>query len=67
MDLFPAGDVALQEAHRVASLQSDRLSEKALQSASEAWRPHRGVAAHLLWAYYSTLRRGGIPPADSVI
>jgi DNA-3-methyladenine glycosylase II len=55
-DLFPAGDVALQEAHRVASLQGDRLSERALQAASEAWQPYRGVAAHLLWSYYSTLR-----------
>ena len=25
---------------------------------AEAWRPNRGVAAHLLWAYYSAVKRG---------
>ena len=29
---------------------------------AEAWRPWRGVAAHLLWAYYHVVkRREGVP------
>jgi len=60
LDFFPAGDVALQEGLRVADLADERLSEKALYARAEAWRPHRGVAAHLLWAYYSAVKRGEI-------
>lgn len=62
LDVFPAGDVALQEAVRVADLAEARLSEKALYERAEAWRPYRGVAAHLLWAYYGRLKRGEIAP-----
>jgi len=61
-DFFPAGDVALQEALRVAASMSERPSEKTLYARAEAWRPHRGAAAHLLWAYYSALKRGEISP-----
>ena len=67
MDVFPAGDVALQEAHRVAAGHSDRAAEKALYLTAEAWRPYRGVAAHLLWAYYGALKRGEAAPPESVI
>jgi DNA-3-methyladenine glycosylase II len=67
MDVFPAGDVALQEAHRVAAGLADRCSEKALYTMAETWRPYRGVAAHLLWAYYSALKREKAKPLDSVI
>ena len=62
-DFFPAGDVALQEAIRVASGLAERPSQKALYTRAEAWRPHRGVAAHLLWAYYAWLKRSKLPPA----
>ncbi len=61
-DMFPAGDVALQEALRVADGAAARLTEKALYVRAESWRPHRGVAAHLLWAYYGGIKRGEIPP-----
>lgn len=58
-DAFPAGDLALQEAWReVAGLEA-RPNEKALRRMAEPWRPWRGVAAHLLWAWYVTMR----PPA----
>jgi DNA-3-methyladenine glycosylase II len=56
-DFFPAGDLALQEALRLADGAEERLTEKALYARAEAWRPHRGVAAHLLWAYYGALKR----------
>jgi DNA-3-methyladenine glycosylase II len=67
MDVFPAGDVALQEAHRVAAGLVARCSEKTLYLTAEAWRPYRGVAAHLLWAYYSSLKRGEAKPPEFVI
>ena len=61
-DLFPAADIALQEGLRLAEQSSRRLDAVALQARAEAWRPHRGVAAHLLWAYYGGVRRGEIDP-----
>lgn len=60
LDVFPAGDVALQEAMRVADGATERPSEKQAYARAEAWKPYRGVAAHLLWAYYGAVRRGEI-------
>ena len=62
LDFFPAGDVALQEALRLADRADRRLTEKQLYQRAERWRPHRGVAAHLLWAYYRGVKRGEIDP-----
>ena len=60
LDVFPGGDVALQEAMRWADRTDDRPNEKAAYLRAEAWRPHRGVAAHLLWAWYGGVKRGEI-------
>lgn len=60
LDFFPAGDVALQEGLRLVDGAESRLTEKALYARAEAWRPHRGVAAHLIWAYYGGVKRGEI-------
>ena len=51
-DAFPSGDLAVQEAARIAFGLRKRPDAKALTKIAEAWRPWRGVAAHLLWAYY---------------
>lgn len=59
-DLFPAGDIALQEAIRWADRRTDRPDEKSAAARAEAWRPHRGVAAHLLWGWYGGVKRGEI-------
>lgn len=59
-DVFPGGDVALQEAMRWADGAVLRPREKEAYVRAEAWRPHRGVAAHLLWAWYGGVRRGEI-------
>ena len=71
-DAFPAGDLAVQEAVRIAFDLRKRPDAKALTKIAEAWRPWRGVAAHLFWAYYHVVkRREGIscrrrsPPAGS--
>ncbi|MGA0546010.1 DNA-3-methyladenine glycosylase family protein [Brevundimonas sp. VNH65] len=59
-DLFPAGDIALQEAIRWADRRMERPDEKRAAARAEAWRPHRGVAAHLLWGWYGGVKRGEI-------
>ena len=59
-DVFPGGDVALQEAMRWADGLDLRPREKEAYSRAEAWSPHRSVAAHLLWAWYGAVRRGEI-------
>ena len=56
-DAFPAGDLAVQEAARIAFGLRKRPDPKALIKLAEAWRPWRGVAAHLLWAYYHVVKR----------
>ena len=56
-DAFPAGDLAVQEAARIAFGLRKRPDAKALTKLAEAWRPWRGVAAHLLWAYYHVVKR----------
>ena len=52
-DAWPAGDLALQEAARLALGLDARPDAKALNRLGERWRPYRGVAAHCLWAYYN--------------
>ena len=56
-DAFPAGDLAVQESARIALNLRKRPDAKALGKIAEAWRPWRGVAAHLLWAYYHVVKR----------
>jgi DNA-3-methyladenine glycosylase II len=56
-DAFPAGDLAVQEAARIAFGLRKRPDAKGLTKLAEAWRPWRGVAAHLLWAYYHVVKR----------
>jgi DNA-3-methyladenine glycosylase II len=57
-DAFPAGDLALQEAARLALGLKKRPDAIALNKIAERWRPLRGVAARLLWAYYRVARQG---------
>ncbi len=56
-DAFPSGDLAVQESARIALRLRKRPDAKALAKIAEAWRPWRGVAAHLLWAYYHVVKR----------
>jgi DNA-3-methyladenine glycosylase II len=63
-DTWPAGDLALQEAARLAFALPARPSAKETVVIAEAWRPWRGVAARLLWAYYrAAKKREGAPLA----
>jgi len=51
-DIWPAGDlalaVAIKELHGLAA----RPSPEELEEIAEQWRPHRAVAARMLWQYY---------------
>ncbi|MGE5502158.1 MAG: DNA-3-methyladenine glycosylase family protein [Ignavibacteriales bacterium] len=60
LDVFPGGDVALQEAMRWADKAETRPTEKEAYARAESWRPYRGVAAHLLWRCYGGVKRGEI-------
>ncbi len=51
-DAWPAGDLALQEAARIALKLDARPDKAALDRIGERWRPHRGTAARLLWSFY---------------
>lgn len=59
-DVFPAGDIALQEAMRWADGAPLRPREKEAYARAEIWRPHRSVAAHLLWGWYGAVKRGEV-------
>lgn len=63
-DVFPGGDIALQEAMRWADGASLRPTEKQAYARAEIWRPHRSVAAHLLWGWYGAVKRGEIALED---
>ena len=65
-DAWPAGDLALQEAARIAlRICKARPTPRRWSALAEAWRPWRGVAAHLLWAYYHVVKRREGAPVDA--
>ena len=61
-DAFPSGDLAMQEAARLAFECEVRPTEKEMLALAERWRPWRGIAAKVLWAYYRIAQsREGAP------
>jgi DNA-3-methyladenine glycosylase II len=65
-DAFPAGDLALQEAAKLALNLKRRPDAARLERIAERWRPLRGVAARMLWAYYRGVKaRSGMALAES--
>lgn len=56
-DVWPARDLALQEAARSVRGLDVRPDEAAMQEIGEAWRPWRSVAARILWHRYLNTRR----------
>ena len=53
-DVWPAGDIALQEALRRLRGWPERPSAAQTDIESALWRPWRGAAALVLWHYYRT-------------
>jgi DNA-3-methyladenine glycosylase II len=65
-DAWPGGDLAVQEAMRIGLNLDARPSPKQATALAECWRPWRGAAAHLWWAYYHAVkRREGILPNEA--
>jgi len=65
-DAFPAGDLALQEAAKLALDLKTRPDALKLERHAERWRPYRGVAARMLWAYYRVAKqRAGVIDLDA--
>lgn len=62
-DAFAPGDLALQVAAQMAFGLPERPDPKSLEALAERWRPLRGVAARLLWAYYKAAKdaASGVP------
>ena len=61
-DAWPAGDLALQEGIRMGLDLKSRPSVKEMGPLAEGWRPYRGAAAHLWWAFYKVAKsRDAIP------
>ena len=56
-DVFPPGDLALQEAARVLFDLPARPSEREFRQIAADWAPWRAVAARLLWAYYRVAKQ----------
>lgn len=63
-DIFPGGDIALQEAIRWADGATLRPTQKQAGARAEIWSPHRSVAAHLLWGWYGAVKRGDVVLED---
>ncbi|HEV2834446.1 MAG TPA: hypothetical protein VGW58_03960 [Pyrinomonadaceae bacterium] len=51
-DIWPAGDLALAVAIKELKGLATRPSPEELEQMAENWRPHRAVAARMLWQYY---------------
>jgi DNA-3-methyladenine glycosylase II len=67
-DAWPAGDLALQEAARLAFGLRARPSAKEMVPLAEPWRPLRAVAARVLWTYYRAVKgREGAPVAAKIL
>ena len=56
-DIFPGGDIALQNAYQMIFDLPERPTAKTLAGLTQDWSPHRGAASRLLWAYYG-VRKG---------
>jgi len=51
-DIWPAGDLALAVAMKELKGLANRPGPIELEQLAEQWRPHRAVAARMLWQYY---------------
>lgn len=56
-DIWPADDLALQEAVRRLARLDERPRAKAARLLAEQWRPHRGAMAIFGWHYYAATSR----------
>ncbi len=64
-DVFPAGDLALAAAAADLKRLPSRPAPVALRAIAEPWRPHRALAARLLWHHWRYLT--GRPAMDDIL
>lgn len=65
VDVFPAGDIALAASAADLLGLPARPGPKPLRKLADQWRPHRALAARLLWHHWR--HRTGRPSMDDVI
>ena len=56
LDIFPAGDLALQEATKYLLDLKSRPLEKEMRKLAKSWVPYRSVCAIVLWHFYKNLK-----------
>ncbi|MDC3107976.1 DNA-3-methyladenine glycosylase 2 family protein [Paracoccaceae bacterium] len=56
LDIFPAGDLALQEATKYLLDLKSRPLEKEMRQLAKSWVPYRSVCAIILWHFYRNLK-----------
>ena len=56
-DIWPAGDLALAVAMKELRGLANRPGPDELEKLAEQWRPHRAVAARMLWQFYLATKR----------
>ena len=56
LDIFPAGDLALQEAAKHLLDLENRPSEKEMRKIAESWVPYISVCAIILWHFYRNFK-----------
>ena len=56
LDIFPAGDLALQESAKNLLKLENRPSEKEMRKIAESWVPYRSVCAIILWHFYRNFK-----------
>lgn len=67
-DAWPSGDLALQEAARLAFGLRARPTAKEMIALAQPWRPLRAVAARVLWTYYRAVKgRDGAPVVQKIL
>jgi DNA-3-methyladenine glycosylase II len=54
LDIWPAGDLAVQVAVGTIMGLAERPSEKDIRVIAEKWRPHRSAMAIMAWHHYNT-------------
>lgn len=52
-DIWPAGDLAVQEGVKRLLDLAERPAEKPTRELAEGWRPHRGAMAIFTWHFYA--------------
>ena len=55
-DIFPAGDIALQNMYRDVAGLEGRPGNKEMAQIAEKWSPWRSIAARVLWTYLRQMR-----------